>query len=208
MKLFPFTLWHGTSAHLLPTIKEHGLGGRHVMAEWGVMDFLKWAFPQIGVAEYDFDDPDCMELMPIRSAVNGGSAGLNFEYNSVYLAGGYDKAADYAQTAPELVSFVRTIQQVAERRGIHSISRGLADYPELTEFLKLDIKPVVLKLPPLPQTLIQNERGGPAGMPSASDDGGVNMHLWSQIAFRLTEVIPFQGIEVIDASNDQRSTLL
>lgn len=104
MTLFPFSLWHGTSAHLLPAIREHGLGGRNLMTEWGVMDFLKRALPQVGVDENDFHDPDILDLMPIHAAVKGGAAGMNFEYGSVYVAGGYDKAAIYAQTAPELIS--------------------------------------------------------------------------------------------------------
>lgn len=207
MKLFPLTLWHGTSAHLLPLIREHGLGGRNVMADWRVMDFLEWAFPQVGVAEYDFHDPDYLDLLPIRAAVDGGAAGMNFEYGSVYVAGGYDRAADYAQSAPELISFVRILLDVAGRREMPSISDGLERFPELHQFLRQEPRPIVLKLPPTPMALIRDERGGPLLMPEQILEVSADSPEWSQAGFRIAAVVPFEGIEVIDASAHQSSAL-
>jgi hypothetical protein len=208
MTQFPFPLWHGTSAYLLPAIREHGLGGRNLMAQWRVMDFLERAFPQVGVDENDFHDPDILDLMPIRAAINGGAAGMNFEYGSVYVAGGYDKAAAYAQTAPELISFVRILLEVAKRRGLTSVSDGLEDFPEVREFLKLEPKPVVLKLSPVLMAHVQNERGEKITVPQDAMHSLGKNQFWSQVGFRLTEVIPFERIEVIDASNHHRSIVL
>jgi hypothetical protein len=200
--LFPIPLWHGTSAHLLPLIKEHGLGGRNVMADWNVMEFLASTFPHLKVGEFDFADPDYPDLMPIRSAIGGGAAGMNFEYGHVYLAGGYDRAADYAQNAPELVSFAKVILDAAQRRGIGAVQERLASYPELEEFLMRDPAPVVLKLPPVPFSWIKDEKGGEKVLSSRDLDDS-DMSIWSQVGFRLTEVIPFDGIEIIDARDHE-----
>jgi hypothetical protein len=178
------------------------------MEEWGVMEFLKRALPQVGVDENDFHDPDILDLMPIYAAVKGGAAGMNFEYGSVYVAGGYDKAAIYAQTAPELISFVRILLEVAERRGLTSVSEGLEDFPEVRDFLKLEPKPVVLKLPPVPMAHIQSERGEKITVPQDAKHSLGKNQFWSQVGFRLIEVVPFDKIEVVDASNHQRSIAL
>jgi len=205
MSLFPFTLWHGTSAHFLPMMKEHGLGGSNPMADWRVMDFLADALKILDVAEDDFAHPDILDLQPIMAAVKGGAAGLNFEYGDVYVAGGYDKAAYYASIAPELVSFVRTVLEVANRRGDSSVREGLSVYARLEAFVGLAPKPIVLKLPPLPLSLFQDERGGEVQFP-ANFTGEVSEAFYSQMAYRLTTVIPFEGIEVVEVSDHKPSS--
>jgi hypothetical protein len=202
--MFPFTLWHGTSAHLLPTIQKHGLGGRYPMADWRVLDFLTLALKILDVADDDFNHPDIMELMPIMSAVKGGAIGMNFEYGDVYVAGGCHRAADYAMNAPELISFVRTVLEIADRQGDTSVRDGLSGHTELVEFLGFEPRPVVLKLPPLPLSLFQNEKGGLVQFPS-NFNYEARKAFYSQMAYRLTTTIPFEGIEVVDVSGHKYS---
>lgn len=191
--MFPHPLWHGTSAHLLPLIEEHGLGGRNVMADWCVMEFLQWSFAQLGFDDQNYSDPDYMDLLPIRAATRGGAAGMNFVYGDVYVTGGYDKAAAYAQTAPELLSFARTLVEVAQRRELTAITDRLANYRQIAEFLALDPAPVVLKLPPVPMSALRSEDGGdwPFDM---FVESGVGEAMLAQWAFRVDAVIPMADL--------------
>lgn len=125
---------------------------------------------------------------------------MNFEYGHVYVAGGYHKAADYALNAPELMSFARTVLEVADRRRDGSLRSGLSDYPQLAEFLSLEPKPVVLKLPPVPMSVVEAEKGGEVQFP-ADTTNEVGNAFYSQMAYRVTSTIPFDEIEVFDASD-------
>ena len=193
MTLFPHPLWHGTSAHLLPLIEEHGLGGRNVMADWRVMEFLQWSLAQLGFDDQNYSDPDYMELLPIRAATRGGAAGMNFVYGDLYVTGGYDKAAAYARTAPELLSFARTIVEIAHRRELTAIPDELANYPQIAEFLSLDPAPVVLKLPPVPMSSLRTEKGGDIPFELFAE-GVVGEEMLSPWAFRLDAVIPMADL--------------
>lgn len=194
--MFQHTLWHGTSAHLLPLIEEHGLGGRNVMSDWRVMDFLRWAFPQLGFDDQNYADPDYGDLLAIQAAARGGAAGMNFIYGDVYAAGGYDKAANYARTAPELLSFVRTVVEIAHRRKLTTIPDELASYPQIENFFSLDPAPVVLKLPPIPMSSLRSEDGGDLPIDLFAD-GPVGAALLSQFAFRIDATIPMNELEVL-----------
>ena len=205
MKFFPLTLWHGTSAHLLPTIEEHGLGGRNVMQDWRVMEFIQWALPLNDVE--DLAHPDYLLLLPIKAAAKGGAGGMNFEYGDLYVAGGFHKAADYALKAPELMSFVQTLLDVADDRGVDAVREGLAEFPEIRDFVSLAPRPVVLKLPPIPVGMVELEKGGAIPMldKMAADPTSV---LFAQIAFRLKTVVPFDEIEVIDTRDHERTFVI
>ena len=207
MNNFPLTLWHGTSAHLLPTIKEHGLGGRNIMQDWRVMDFIKWALPFVDVEDGDFGHHDYMPLMPVKAAAKGGADGMNFEYGDVYVAGGFDKAADYSLNAPELMSLAQTVLDIADRRDAGAVRDGLADYPEIRNFLALESSPVVLKLPPIPADMVRSERGGEVPLLDRVGDE-VTSIIFAELGFRLTSVVPFDEIEVIDARDHQRAYVI
>lgn len=204
--MFPHPLWHGTSAHLLPLIEEHGLGGRNVMAVWRVMEFLQWAFPLLGFDDQNYSNLDDVELLPIQAAVRGGAAGMNFVYGDVYVTGGYDKASEYAQTAPELLSFARTVVEVAQRKELTPITDRLANFPQIAEFLALAPAPVVLKLPPVPMSSLRSEDGGDCPFDMFAECG-VGEALLAQFAFRVDGVIPMNEIEVFPLAQDDFSSI-
>jgi len=196
VKVFPHPLWHGTSAHLLPLIDKHGLGGHDVMADWRVMEFLQRAFPLLGFDDRNYSDPDYMDLLPIQAVIRGGAAGMNFVYGDLYVTGGYDKAAAYARAAPELLSFVRTVVDVAHRRELTAILDELANYPQIAKFLALDPAPVVLKLPQVPMSSLRSEGGGACTF-EMFPEGVVGEALLAQFAFRVDAVIPLVEVEVL-----------
>lgn len=197
MNYFPGTLWHGTSAHLLPMIEQHGLGGRNVMGDLKILDFMREAFPHIGFVDDDFSNPDYMDLLPVKSAVRGGAKGMNTEYGDVYATGGFDKAATYARKAPELVSLAKTIVEIGRRNGIDAVENALTYFLEAKELIELPYAPIVLKLPKLSLDRVEDERGGSPIMPDDFDQE-VREEVMNKIAFRVRGVVPFDELEVFE----------
>lgn len=201
--MFPHPLWHGTSAHLLPLIEEYGLGGFNVMADWRVMEFLQWSLPQLSFDDQNYTDPDYMDLLPIQAAARGGATGMNFVYGDVYVTGGFEKAASYAERAPELLSFARKVVEVAHRRGLISITDELANYPQVARFLKFDPEPIVLKLPLVPMSSLRSEDGGDCPFDMFAE-GEVGKAMLSQWAFRMDAIIPTTDLVAISVSCHER----
>ena len=197
MTLFPHPLWHGTSAHLLPMIEEYGLGGRNVMAEWRVMDFLAEVFPQLNYNRFDYSDPDHNKKMLINACLQRTNAGMNFLYGHLYVAGGYARAASYASYAPELISYVFWALDMADRYGLPMIRDRLSAFPEIAAFVEQPPKPVVLKLPLVPLLALEDEKGGPIMPLLWDEDPAVASILLDQSSFRLNTVIPLREVELI-----------
>lgn len=198
MTIFPHHLYHGTSAHLLPFIEERGLGGRNLMGEWRVMDFLRLAFPALRYDPNDFSDPDHTVKTMIRKTLEGGWEGMNFEYGDLYATGGYERAARYAGYGPELMDFVRRSLEIADGYGVSDVRTALEYFPEIREFIGKPMSPVVLKLPLLPKSFLENEAGGCIDFDFISDPDEMDAIL-SQSSFRVKAVIPFSDIEVLEA---------
>lgn len=202
MTLFPHHLYHGTSAHLLPFIEEHGLGGRNLMSEWRVMEFLRLAFPALRYDPNNFNDPDHTVKSIIWKTLEGGGAGMNFEYGDLYATGGYDRAARYASYGPELIDFVRKSLEIADGFGDADVRTALEDFPEIGNFIEKPQSPVVLKLPLLPKSLIEDENGGKIDFDLITDpDFGDD--LLAQWSFRVKAMIPLSEIEVLDVHAQQ-----
>lgn len=198
MTLFPHHLYHGTSAHLLPFIEEHGLSGRNLMGEWRAMDFLRLTFPALRYDPYNPSDTHYLEKAMIRKTLEGGGAGMNFEYGDLYATGGYDKAARYAGYGPELLDFARKSVEIADGYGVSDVRRALEDFPEIGEFIGKPKSPVVLKLPLLPKSVLEDEHGGSVHFDLFTDPNRVKF-LLPQLSFRVKAVIPFSEIEVLEA---------
>jgi hypothetical protein len=194
---FVFQLWHGTSAHLLDEIEKHGLGGKNLVRDWRVLEFLQLTFPLCEFDQNNFNDPDYGELLCISSAALQKNEHMNFQHGQLYATGGFDKAASYAQRAPEILDFVKILLRVGESRNIPKIKNILTNFPEISEFVLKEQKPVVLKLPKIDSNLIRNEKGGEyLFFDKVSDDIKVRIH--EQSAYRINCVIPFSEIEIIN----------
>lgn len=187
----PVDLWHGTSAHLLPWIKEYGLGGKNIMDEWRVGEFLQWAFDTIGPWDrYDYSNPDLSVLLAIDAAVSEKKRSLNFEYGDLYVTGQYDKAERYALRAPELLDLAREAVNIARSENAYIVDKKLKEYPEIKDFLSLPPKPIVIKLPPVLIINLRNEDGDPL-FDFMSEK---QFALWSLFSFRVDAVVPFKEI--------------
>lgn len=165
------------------------------MRDWRVMEWLAEAFQHLEFDDQNFDDCDYLELLPIWSAIRGGAAGMNFEYGDLYAAGGFEKAASYAETAPELLSFAKTVLEKANQRGITHVKELLIGFPELAGVIVLESKPVVLKLPSIDADRVRLENGN--FVPKEITESVHSMVGWTQISFRVDGIIPFRELEVI-----------
>ena len=196
MKEFPFQLWHGTSAHLLPQIERHGLGGKNVIAEWRVLEFIIQAFPLLEFDQNNLSDPDHTELTMIGLCARQASHGMNFQHGEVYATGGFEKACSYALTAPEALFFARRLSEIGRQRGNSAIAVCLSQHAEVSNYLSKPPKPIVLKLPGLEAARILNEKGQP--LPSWSDQHlDVFERVHDQMSYRITGIIPFADLSVL-----------
>ena len=200
IKWYPGTLFHGTSAHLLPMIKEHGLGGKNIMQDWKVMSFLKWAYPYIKYDEYDYSYHHHSELSLIKASIteNRNPQAMNFEYGDLYVVGGRQKAESYAKTAPELLCFVKNLIDIAEEQNVLIIKEELQNFSKIMNFISLPPKPIVIELPRVLMKDLEDENGGsPYTMVMPNLNPEVQNVILDQEAFRLKKTIPFSEITKI-----------
>jgi len=184
----PVTLWHGTSAHLLPIIKQHGLGGQNILAEWKVMEFLKWTYKNLDKGEpNDYAHNDYGDLMTIRFALDDNKK--NFEYGDLYVTGQYRKAESYSRRAPELLDLVRLAVNIARRQNKSIVEQKLESYDKIKNFLSLPAKPIVIELPPILLTNLKRENGS-----HLINELKLNMHYLEIESFRLNTIISFNDI--------------
>jgi hypothetical protein len=188
----PVVLWHGTSAHLLPIMKAHGLGGRNVLEDWKAFEFLQWAFEAIGDWDrYDYSNPNLSLLVTISAAL-GKKGAMNFEYGDLYATGQYQKAANYSR-GPEVLDLIRLAIKLIDKQKQNLLIKKLEQYPEIKRFLSLPPKPIVLKLPHVLIANLSLENGDelPEYLISDIDQ---SKGLWEIESFRVTTTIPFEDI--------------
>lgn len=195
----PVKLWHGTSAHLLPIIKQYGLGGQDVLAKWKVIEFLTWAYEKLDEFNpKDFSNPNYLSLMTTKAAIDKHRDPelLNFEYGDVYVTGQYDKAERYSRRAPELLDHVRLILDVARQQNKTDVEQELEKFSEIKSFLCRPIEPIVIELPPVLFTNLQDENGRELEQ-WEPQDRELQKFSWEAMSYRVTTVIPFEQIVAI-----------
>ena len=184
----PVTLWHGTSAHLLPFIKQHGLGGQNILAGWEVMEFLKWTYNNLDKGKpNDYAHPDYGDLMTIQFALDDNKK--KYEYGDLYVTGQYRKAESYSKRAPEILDLVRLAVNIARRQNKSIVEQKLESYDKIKSFLCLPSQPIVLELPPILLTNLKMEDES-----QLINELRQNRHYMEAGSFRLNAIIPFKDI--------------
>lgn len=93
-------LYHGTSSVWYESIMQYGLGGRNIIAEFGVVPLVQ-ELARVFRSEMIEEDPGfsihSAELIG-RQAVTGG--GFNFRHGNIYLCAGAMNPAMYASDQP------------------------------------------------------------------------------------------------------------
>lgn len=73
----------------------------------------------------------------------------------------------------------------------------MSAYPDIAQFIKCQTNPVILKLPPVPLSALENEIGGAVLQLLLDGNPAVSSIVLNESSFRLNAVIPFREIEVI-----------
>ena len=163
MSTIPFPLFHGTSSAFLPSIFEHGLGGRNPVASARAVECLKRL---ITLADNHLQDQESWEskryVLELVTQQRVTGANMNFRHGGAYCSPLENTAVKYALSnkhgseifsdciglyrellilAPETVSFLR------------------AEFPEIYELDKSDSLPVLLTLRDVPVDALSTEQG-------------------------------------------------
>ncbi|MAQ95723.1 MAG: hypothetical protein CMM84_19625 [Rhodothermaceae bacterium] len=103
-------LYHGTSSLFLPSIIEHGLGGRNPVGEYRAHDALRLALSVCDV--HLVDDEEWVYLVrPTAVRMLGGevtAGGFNFRHGAPYLSPSRRSATSYATSnkyGSEIISY-------------------------------------------------------------------------------------------------------
>ncbi len=143
----PISLWHGTSSALRPSISKHGLGGRNIVADLGVVEFIVAAVDLIKPVELD-DDPDTWLFLKIASKIaDQTSDHMNWRHGQVYVSASKFKAASYAMNAPEAIDTCRKLDVILRQQGQENHAQSLLEkYDKLARLLFAQSNPIVIEL--------------------------------------------------------------
>jgi len=157
-------LYHGTSSLFLSSILEHGLGGRNVIRELGVIELL-------GDVVRLCDDglpPEPQWLLRMDAARRMASqqvtaAGFNFRHGGTYVSPSPVTAARYAmkESGSEIVCrFLMLYRRIEQQRP--DLLRALQRDPSaLMSFAAHDHVPLLIELSDVPIQSLRTEQGGP-----------------------------------------------
>lgn len=147
----PISLWHGTCSALLPSILEHGLGGRNIIADLKAVEFIKTAVDLIGPVTLE-DDPDTWLFLGLATKISAQvSDHMNWRHGSVYVSASKYQAASYAMNSPEAVDTCRTLFRILRQREMgHRADCLLSEFEELSHMLYAPWYPIVIELPGVP----------------------------------------------------------
>jgi len=122
-----YPLYHGTNSYLLPSIQQHGLGGRDIITEWRALDLYR----EIAVlTKHDINDPTLRQ---------DGS----YRHGEVYLGAYEGRARGYTGELFGLIEY-----------GLNFLPRSIREellrrYPEIAVLFHADRWSIVLRLPRL-----------------------------------------------------------
>ncbi|MBS9717553.1 hypothetical protein ACFFUT_17910 [Pseudohalocynthiibacter aestuariivivens] len=200
-QLFPLDLWHGTSAHLLDSIKEFGLGGVNVVLQTKVLDFLEEAIKLVRFDPDEYTDPRHAILSIIRHAADQRVTAMNWRHGGVYVTGSKEKASSYAFRAPESFDFAKQILKNSAPDEVEVIRDLLGSYRELSNFIDKPVAPVLVKISQIPLEYIRAEHGGSA-QELHQFLKALPKEIIKQQAFEMQTVISFDQLEIFEVSGD------
>jgi hypothetical protein len=106
---FPFPLFHGTSSIFLSSIRQHGLGGKDIILEWRVLDFLRAATKILGPHIDHSDQEMQLNWKMLQAVVAQRVDHFNWRHGGTYLVADELKGVMYAASnkyGSEILTFV------------------------------------------------------------------------------------------------------
>ncbi|WP_061213671.1 hypothetical protein [Syntrophomonas wolfei] len=195
-------LYHGTSTCMLESIKEYGLGGRNIIEEYKVLDFLEYTYNLARSGNY-ISEPDYLIKLILNQRVT--EAGYNFRHGQVYLTPSLDTAKRYKKNlyGSEIISHLVDLFTKYPNNNNDDVFN---DNHPLFHFLREtpEPRPLVLKIPQLHiSALLEGENGQPVlevldKLRKAMYCSELAFEIFSQQNnFVLGQVIPFDKLEIV-----------
>jgi len=160
--IVPFPLFHGTSTVFVPSIRAHGLGGKNIVADWRILDFLR-AGMAILDSHIDQSDPDIrLQWRVLLAAASQRVDHWNWRHGATYLTADKFKAIAYANSSPyrsELLGFAGWLLEHCPPVCTPILDATMANYSELSECLRLPHEPLLICATGVPMSFLLTEKG-------------------------------------------------
>lgn len=162
MQNFPVSLYHGTSSLFIPSIIEHGLGGKNLIKEWRIIEFTKAIYPLID--KYLSEDKEWKnEILTFKYILEQKSTNMNFQHGDTYLSPSKLAATRYSisnQFGSEILSCAVKFTKKLKSMGISEINEDLSqEYKKIFEIINTPYLPVLIELPHLLHSDLLDEHG-------------------------------------------------
>jgi hypothetical protein len=122
-----FPLFHGTSSVFLPSVRTHGLGGKNIVEDWRILDFLRAGMAIID-GHIDRTDPTIeVQWKILQAAASQRVDRMNWRHGATYLIAAQFRAVMYATSSAYgseiTVLWVGCLSTARWRAGQHSMQR-------------------------------------------------------------------------------------
>jgi len=205
MKILPFPLYHGTSSLFTGSLIEKGLGGKDIIKELKVLDFLseleKLADETLMNNENWIYAPK-YSISLITSQKNG------FQHGQVYLSPSRHTAGRYSQRiyGSEAISSIFEVIDILRNNKVQISSDLLNRFDSIVQLENLEKKPVLYEISDLPvDYLLTGEKNEDVNiqidkvMKIIEKYGFEQISLHAQqINFRLAKSIPYNLLTIIN----------
>ena len=160
--IIPFPLFHGTSSVFLPSIRTHGLGGKNIVADWRILDFLR-AGMAILDSRIDRNDPTIELHWKILQAVALQRVDhLNWRHGTTYLIAAQFRAVMYATGSAygsEIIGLVGWLFEHCPLACRPELDAAMVNYPELSLCLRAKHGPLLIRAASVPVSSVLTEKG-------------------------------------------------
>ena len=160
--IIPFPLFHGTSSVFLPSIRTHGLGGKNVVKDWRILDFLR-AGMAILDCHIDRSDPTIvMHWQILQAAASQLVNRWNWRHGATYLIAAQFRAVMYATSnayGSEIISLVGWLFERCPPACKPALDAAMVNYPELSQCLRTKHGPLLIRATSVPVSSVLTEKG-------------------------------------------------
>lgn len=193
-------MYHGTSDIFIPSIKEHGLGGKYNHEIFNI-NILRLLFNKI--EENRSHQPDDWVILKVhlekmtRQEVT--SAGFNFQYGNIYISAYEETAKDYSKNrfGSELLTEIYKCFNILKNINEHQALEIIPENHVISKIFKKEPRSAIIKLSIPDVSYIRKETGEPVSDDDISKiKSHINMRRF-QPNFRLVKPIHIERLQFI-----------
>lgn len=147
---------------MLPSIRQHSLGGKNIVNDWRVLEFLRTAMKLLD-EHVDRSNPEVRLHWKTLEAIAAQRVDhLNWRHGATYLIAAEFKAVMYATSnryGSEVLGLVNWLLEQCPPKHRPAIDATLACYPSIAECLSLSGHPLVIRADGVPEKCVRTENG-------------------------------------------------